>query len=297
LSDLIAEYLGITPQRGDEWTITCPHPDHSDRRPSASIYVGEPMVRQRGGAKYLRLPGMWICYSCHASGRISNEGIENYEPTADRNLDVALANLENVEQRVYPESWLDLWEYPGGVHPYWLARFGEATCRRHRLGYDFERNSGTYPLRDPAGRLLGVVRRSFEAAARNKYRYPTGIDVRQLLYGYAEAVAMGAEVVVVGEGALDAVAVDEAGAVGLAIYGSHLSPEQVHLLNRLYPTTIIWAFDNDEAGRRATAHALDPTTGVVCTDQRVLELGAFNDVAQIPLEMRRRALVDWVKPA
>lgn len=283
VGEAIADFLGITPQRGDEWTIQCPSPEHTDRRPSASIYVGEPQERMRGTKKIFRLPGMWICYSCGRSGRVLDGRIESYEPSADRNLEVALEQLEPAEQRLYPESWLSLFNYPGGVHPKWLERFTEATCARHRLGYDHERNAGTYPFRTTDGQVLGVVRRNF-GDDDWKYRYPFGVDKSRLLYGYHWAVREDATLVVLTEGALDAVAVDEAGARGLAIYGSRISEEQVHLINRLYPRTVLLAFDNDEAGRAATERVL--SMDLACSDVLCVPLGHYKDIAEIPLPER-----------
>lgn len=295
IKDLVAEYLGITPQRGEEWTILCPSPEHIDNRPSASIYVGEPMVRMRGGKETIRLPGMWTCYSCHAAGRISNEAIENYTPTTDRNIEVIEDNLDalEAERRVYPEAWLDLWDYPGGTHPYWLSRFSEATCTAHRLGYDFEREAGTYPLRAPDGSLVGVVRRSLDTDATGwKYRYPKGIDLHAegFMYGYASVRSSGASVVALCEGALDAVACDEAEQAALAIYGSKISEAQVRLINRLYPDTVILCFDSDAAGRDATNQVL--RAGLTCYDVRVVDLGGANDIAELSVEQRRKVLMD-----
>lgn len=259
LSEQIAELLGIHPQSGTEWTIECPNPDHHDRRPSASIYVGEPQERLKGGKINWRLPGMWVCYSCGARGRIANDRIVTYEPPATRNLQVAEELLAPHARREYPESWLDLFEYYDGVHPYWLSRFPELVCRRHRLGYDFDTECGTYPLRSTEGRVLGVVRRDLTGTRPWKYHYPPGVDVGELLFGYAEGIRNDVDTVVLGEGALDAIALDEAltqmgrgdRVAAMAIYGSHLREAQAKLLRRLHPARIITAFDNDEAGQDA----------------------------------------------
>ena len=290
MSDLrepIAELLGIRPQPGTEWTIMCPSPEHNDARPSASIYVGEPMERLRGGKTVIRKPGTWFCYSCHRAGRITSDTIESYEPSYDRNLQVALENLEEHEQRVYPESWLGLYESPGGVHPYWLGRFEEDTSRRHRLGYDFETHAGTYPFRDPAGRVLGVVRRFLDPESRMKYRYPAGVEKSELLYGYHWAVERDASSVILGEGALDAVAMDEAitgDMAALAIYGSRVSQAQVKLINRLYPKTIFFAFDDDDAGLDALEHAW--TQDWCTTDLRYVQWSA-KDPGELSVSRRR----------
>jgi hypothetical protein len=297
IRSMVAEYLAIPVQFGDEWTILCPSPEHVDHRPSASIYVGEPMTRQRGGEAVLRLPGMWVCYSCGRSGRISNEAIENYTPSTDRNLEVLYSDLDTleVEHRVLPEAWLDLFEWPGGVHPYWLSRFDEATCRLHRLGYDPEREAGTYPFRSPAGELLGVVHRSFDAEATGwKYRYPRGVDKSANLYGYSAARARDVDTVVLVEGALDAVAVDEALRVAgwsawaaLAIYGSRMSEAQAALLRRLYPYRVVFAFDNDPAGENAFDHAFSGALELPGHDYRKVSYPAgIKDVAELDVPGR-----------
>jgi len=289
LREAVAELLGIRPQPGDEWVIMCPSPDHNDARPSANIYVGEPMERLRGGKTVMRKPGTWFCFSCHRAGRITSEAIENYEPSYDRNVQVALENLEEQEVRVYPESWLGLYEVPGGIHPYWLGRFDEATCRRHRLGYDHEANAGTYPFRTPTGDVLGVVRRYLDPDARIKYRYPKGIDVHTggFLYGYHDAVQRDLSSVILGEGALDAVACDEAvrgEMAAMAIYGSKISPAQVKMINRLYPKTIFLAFDNDQAGWDALELAWHQDW--CTTDIRYVEWSA-KDPGELSVSRRR----------
>lgn len=287
LREAVAELLGIRPMPGNEWTIMCPSPEHSDHRPSASIYVGEPMERLRGGKTVIRQPGTWFCYSCHRAGRVTSDAIESYEPSYDRNLQVALENLEEHEQRVHPESWLGLYEAPV-VHPYWLGRFDESTCRYHRLGYDFEQDAGTYPFRDPAGRVLGVVRRFLDPDSRMKYRYPTGVEKSELLYGYHWAVKYDSPYVILGEGALDAVAMDEAiptnEMAAMAIYGSRISQQQVKLINRLYPRTIFFAFDNDDAGHDALEHAWEQDW--CTTDLRYVEWSA-KDPGELSVARRR----------
>lgn len=295
IRDLVAEYLGIAAQRGDEWLIHCPDPDHNDSKPSATIYVGEPMERLRGGSVVRRTPGLWHCFSCGAAGKISNDAIENYTPTTDRNIEVfdqVWAELADTHVQL-PEAWLDLYAYPGGVHPYWLSRMSESTAVAWRMGYDPERNAGTYPLRSPDGRLLGVVHRSFDTEATGwKYRYPPGVEKNELLFGHHEVdqawIDATSRVLAVCEGALDAIACWEAGVAAVAILGSRISPAQVRLLNRLCPTTVLVCFDNDEAGRGAEAGLL--RAGIECLDVRRVELGTAKDIAELGIAERTQAL-------
>lgn len=295
IRSLVAEYLGIPVQGGDEWMIMCPAPEHTDHRPSASIYVGEPVKRMRGGKIETRMPGVWTCYSCHRAGRISNDAIENYTPSTDRNLEVLTADLEALESagpRCYPESWLDLFDFP---HPYWRERFSEETIERHRLGYDFAQDALTYPFRDPAGRVLGVVYRTLDQDATGwKYKYPRGIDKSTLLYGYSQARQEDVETVVLVEGALDAIAVDEAGYTALAIYGSRMSEPQALLLRRLYPEKLIFCFDNDAAGEAALQHCF--WSGELMMPgfdfRKVSFPSGTKDIAELDLASRKQVLAD-----
>lgn len=212
--------------RGVERSFLCP--EHGDSRPSASVNI---------------VKGKWYCYTCHAHGDLTGEArlVEpDYETTKlwlDRKLD---------EGRVYPESWLNRWD-AGPVHPYWLERVGEAAARQFRLGADPDADAVTYPLRDPTGEVLGVVRRSLTGEGP-KYRYPAGVDVGRLLFNYTPDHR---NAVVLCEGALDAIALWNSGVDAFAIYGSRLSVEQVMLISKIDPEYVVTCYDQDQAGRDA----------------------------------------------
>lgn len=209
--------------RGIERSFLCP--EHGDSRPSASVNI---------------IKGKWYCYTCHAHGDLTGEA-RLAEPDYHSMrlwLDQRLA-----QNRVYPEAWLDRWD-AGPVHPYWIGRVGELTARRFRLGHDSETDTLTYPLRDPSGGVLGVVRRSLGGEGP-KYRYPVGIDVGRLLFNYSPVHR---DAVVLVEGALDAIALWRSGVYALGIYGSRLSVEQVRLIDRIDPLYVYTCYDSDAAG-------------------------------------------------
>ena len=212
--------------RGVERSFLCP--EHGDSRPSASINI---------------LKGKWYCYTCHAHGDLTGEArlIEpDYETTKlwlDRKLAVG---------QIYPETWLNRWD-AGPVHPYWLNRVGEAAAREFRLGSDPGTNAVTYPLRDPSGQVLGVVRRTLGGVGP-KYLYPTGVDVGRLLFNYTPDLR---DAVVLVEGALDAIALWNVGIDAFAIYGSRISPDQVKLIDRIDPEFVYTCYDLDDAGWHA----------------------------------------------
>jgi hypothetical protein len=213
--------------RGVERPFLCP--EHGDSRPSASVNIAK---------------GVWYCYTCHAHGSLTGEA-RLIEPDYEQMklwLDRKIA-----EGQIYPESWLNRYD-AGPVHPYWIDRVGETAARAFRLGYDPLADACTYPLRDPAGQVLGIVRRS-QGGEGPKYMYPAGVDIGRLLFHYTPEYR---QAVVLVEGALDAIALWNVGVDAMAIYGSRLSAEQVRLIARIDPTYVVTCYDLDQAGW--TAH-------------------------------------------
>jgi 5S rRNA maturation endonuclease (ribonuclease M5) len=217
----------VTRGKGTERPFLCPV--HGDSRPSASLNI----IKQK-----------WYCYTCGAHGSLDGEEAL-LEPDY---LQMQLWFSQKMEEnRVYPEAWLARWD-AGPIHPYWRDRCGDAAARHFRLGFDADRDAVTYPLRGTAGEVLGVVRRSLGSDDGPKYRYPRGIDVGKLLFNYTTDHR---RVVVLVEGALDAIALWNVGIDAFAIYGSKLSPEQITLIDRIDPDYVFTAFDMDKAGWRA----------------------------------------------
>lgn len=211
---------------GIERPFLCP--EHGDSRPSASVNI---------------VKGKWFCYTCHAHGDLTGEA-RLTEPDYESMklwLDTKLA-----EGTIYPETWLSRWD-AGPIHPYWMARVGEAAARVFRLGYDPDTDACTYPLRDPANRVLGVVRRPLGGEGP-KYRYPRGVDIGRLLFHYTPSHR---QAVVLTEGALDAIALWNVGIDAFAIYGSRLSVDQVRLIDKIDPEHVYTCYDQDKAGWQA----------------------------------------------
>lgn len=245
LKAAVRDVLGVREQPGAEWTATCFSPDHDDKNASASVNVEK---------------GLWVCYSCHRGGRVEDllSGVRIADPSPDDNLSAVDANLTEDTVRVYPEGWLSLFRQRD-VHPYWLSRFKEETCRFWDLGYDYETDTCTYPLRSDSGAVLGVVRRRLDGG-QPKYKYPKGVKTHDLLFGYHEGrLGMPYTHCVLVEGALDVISLWESGITALGIYGSRISPRQVKILRWLNPSSVTLAFDMDRAG-------LDAAEIVMSTD-------------------------------
>lgn len=277
LKEAIRDVLGVREQPGDEWQCFCFSPDHDNRNtPSASINVRK---------------GLWVCYSCGRGGSVARllTGVPISDPSISEYLSDVERDLRSIEaadagsRARYPEAWLRLFTYY--EHPAWHERGVSAAAIEHfLLGYDYETDALTYPLRDIDGALLGVVRRRLDGG-RPKYVYPSGIDVHHLLFRYHEA-EYGQPLVLV-EGALDAVALWDAGIFAMAIFGGHLSEVQAALIRRLSPRMVVFAFDNDEAGT-------DLVTACSDMDLGTLEVASVNwtgvsekDVAELSVQERR----------
>jgi DNA primase len=226
---------------GDEMLVSCPHPDHEDTNPSASINV-----RKR----------LWVCYGCGKGGsldRLLNDRV------ADEAVEDVLKDLADLFRdqgpKVYPEAWLDQFDAVG-VHPYWTRRgLSEPLCRQFRLGYDLESQRATYPLRTPSGAVLGVVGRATKENQYPRYQYPTNAPISETLFAYY-LVRSGVRDVVLVEGAIDALAMWDVGIPAVAQMGSRLSREQTRLLRALGLRTLTIAYDQDAAGRKAMERAV-----------------------------------------
>jgi 5S rRNA maturation endonuclease (ribonuclease M5) len=224
----------------------------------------------------------WYCYTCGAHGGLTGEDAL-LEP--DYNVLRQWFTDKMEEHRVYPEAWLSRWD-AGPVHPYWLKRVGEPAARHFRLGYDAGRDAVTYPLRGTDGSILGVVRRALEPGDGPKYRYPKGVDVARLLFNYSH---LRRDCVVLVEGALDAIALWNVGVEAFAIYGSRLSDHQVNLIDRIDPTYVFTAFDNDDAGYRAHC-AVEQAMSHRAVGRITWPASWGKDVDELSLERRRKIL-------
>lgn len=258
----------VTYGRGTERTFLCP--EHGDSRPSASLN----MIKKK-----------WYCFTCGAHGSLYGDALL-MEPDYAVLRDHLCAQME-AAARVYPESWLSRYD-AGPVHPYWLDRFDEPTARRFRLGYDAESDAVTYPFRDIGGQVRGVVRRPLARSDGPKYLYPRGLDVSRHLFNYD---GRGTRVVVLVEGAMDAVALSMVGVTAWAIYGARLAAAQVALIDRVDPLHVVTAFDNDDAG--VAAHLLAKRSFPHRSVSALTWPRSWGkDVDEIGLERRKRVVSD-----
>lgn len=252
----------LTRGKGNERKFRC-HV-HGDTTASASVNV---------------VKGLWVCYACGAHGKVDDVAIQY----SDKNLIEDIAYLLAERKGTYSESWLD--QFDAVVHPYWLSRFSEEACRHFRLGYDHDRKQPCYPLRDASGTVLGLVYRNLDPIGP-KYRYPTGVKIRELLFNYTPEQR---DAVILVEGAMDAVACWEAGFSAFAIFGSSLSQSQIKLIERVCPRLVLLAFDADRAGEVAALTAANDLGERGIASKRV-SWEDYKDLAEMPLNIRRDTL-------
>lgn len=286
LREAVRDQLGVREVPGtDEWPAFCFSPEHDNKNtPSASVNVSK---------------GLWVCYSCGRGGSIEAllDGTPIADPSTSELLDCVEANLQlaeaagHTDTKHYSESWLRIFQSRSGCHPYWQQRgFSQSTVEHFSLGYEYETDCVTYPLRDVDGSVMGIVKRRLDDG-RPKYKYPKGVDVHSLLFRYHEA-PYGAPIVLV-EGALDSIALYEVGVFALGIYGSRLSESQEHLIIRLNPSVVIAAYDNDDAGREALRQLVEDTDiGLISRVKRVnwASYVGVKDVADL-IPTQRQSLV------
>ena len=244
----VTKHLKVSSRFGEEALVFCPIHKNSST-PAMSVNLSK---------------GLYICYSCGAKGHLSDLSLRLGAPLTAvfdaEALGQGLARLRAGESpteatQKLPEEWLDRfgWKKP---HRYWTEerKIAPDVCRKWKLGYDSHSNSGTIPIRDMNGNVLGVIRRRLGKLKEGepRYLYPRGFKISWHLYGAHFLKDEKLDQVVITEGSLDCIAMDQAGFHSVALLGARLHPHQLTILSGLDVDTIVLSLDNDRAGRHAT---------------------------------------------
>jgi hypothetical protein len=258
----------LTSGRGTERPFNCP--SHDDRNASASVNV---------------LKGVWYCYSCMAHGVL-----DDHVPTVEEAL-AALAGTQ--PPRVYPEAWLDVFD-ADHASPYWVGRFGIEVASVNRCGTHPVSGHPTYPLRDAAGHLVGVVTRHADDPGQ-KYHYPFNTATSRTLYG----VLRPCHVLVLVEGASDVMALQCSGIpehwTVTGTFGAGVHYPQIKMIESLAPKVIVAAFDDDEAGMKAIDRAVETLADVApVLSHRWRKMGV-KDAGAGPASRRIKVLLDTLE--
>jgi hypothetical protein len=129
-----------------------------------------------------------------------------------------------------------------------------AAAKHHQLLWDSAKKNWIILIRDPySNKLLGWQEKGF--AQRFFRNYPPGMEKSKSLFGLSQY--QGGRMIVV-ESPLDVVRLTSLGIPGgVATYGVTISTEQLKLIREA--DEVVFALDNDDAGRANSAKLLDLT--------------------------------------
>lgn len=253
--------------------VTCPyHSDGVERKPSAGIRKEDGLLHCFACGEVHSLPevishcfekddggmyGMqWLLRNFSATAREENRNVKfdisRNKKTSDNNRLVIRSN------NYISDEELEKYRY---VHPYMYERgLTDEVIEWFDIGFDFDTNCITFPVRDIKGNVLFIARRSVHSKFFN---YPRGVE--KSLYGRYELAKYGEEVTVFGselrrvpkykevivcESMLDALSFWTVGKYAVALNG--LGNElQFQQLRNLPCRQIILATDMDERGMAA----------------------------------------------
>lgn len=301
-ADFVEKHLTVSSRSGNEWACLCPF--HDEKGASFSINIEK---------------GLFICYACDERGNFAKlaahlgvGGYGGFGPGADdpglaaatarkRIPEVEEALEATADQKLFPIDWIEWWQQDakngwaerGITDPKVLADF--------QLGYAIEDDALIIPLHDHHGRPIGVVRR-FRNPPPDvaKYKYPKGVKISHVLYGFAQAASVERlDQLVVVEGSIDALKAWSFGTPAVAILGARASQRQVELIESLAPTSLVLMLDADRAGRVAEKHLVEDLrdSGIVlrrpsqwpagCKDVGEMSSHQFTNALQSAIRVRR----------
>ena len=113
-------------------------------------------------------------------------------------------------------------------------------------------------LHDPGGRPIGYAGRRLDPAQARQYgkwKFPSGLPKREILYGFHRIASCLHQGLVVVECPWGVMRLHQIGIPAVALLGIHLSRSQVHLLLR--SSRIVLMLDGDQAGRSASGQIAD----------------------------------------
>ena len=227
--------------------VACPF--HDDHRPSMSINLES---------------GAWYCYTEGRGGTF----VELFE-VVRRDADWGEGKPKPYEAQERP--MLRSWAERGFTTPM-LVKWG--------IEWDAEVNAMRIPVLDDEGNVQANIWRAPQGI-EPPYTYPAGWQKSRCLFGLWRLLVGWPQMVLV-EGPLDAIWVQEATIPCVAILGSSLSEQQVALLVARQVRKVVLCFDNDEAGQRVTEEARGVLRRVGMWVHRVPLPQQYNDIQEVP---------------
>lgn len=252
---VIRSMFQVTSVSGDEFLCMC--------RWHADTSQGHLYVNGRKGA--------YLCMSCGAKGWLDNmhEALPQ-TGTDDVRERIARYRAAKVPSVFKTEAYLRQFDIP---HPYWTEERGLPAdiVKRFGLGYTpmyevtdregkhlrYEERM-TLPLRDSAGRVLGVTYRRLDDG-KPKYLHPKGFPIGRHLYG--AWLLDGQKKVALVEGQVDAIRCWSERVPAVATMGARLTRDQVKVLQQANVRHAVLMLDNDNAGVKGTLQVVETLQG------------------------------------
>lgn len=210
--------------------------------------------------------GAHICFSCQFKGGLYSlvsyiQGIEyedakSWVDSSDRNLSAALAKATRPKEIFQEQTHITESMLSAFTDPPELALRSRGLSAKAAAYYEvlWDNNNSNWitVIRDPyTNKLMGWQEKG--SVSRYFKNYPTGVQKSTALFGYQQY--NGGDMVVV-ESPLDVVRLASVGVLGgVSTYGAVISMAQLNIIRGA--TRIIFALDNDEAGRSASLSMLD----------------------------------------
>lgn len=255
----VLDELGVEVVERGEIELACRCPFHDDRHQSFSISAAS---------------GAWICYAGCGEGNLAHLVAQVHEAdyqTAWRWLEeqgtavgreetvlrlLGMTGGEPAAQEVEPVLFYEA----GTTYSYLLNRgFTIEMLKRWGVGKDTARRAVVLPFH-PEGRLLGLIYRHIDPEVEPKYdNQPRGLKTSRYLFGWEHLPPAPRQIIVV-EGPLDAMWLDQHGYPAVSLLGARVSKRQADLLVRR-TRMIVLGLDRDEEGGRGTVRAIKMLSG------------------------------------
>lgn len=236
---------------GTEMRTTCPF--HDDNNPSMSVNLEN---------------GSWYCFA-ESKGGSYVQLIEQLR--RDTNYEGNLRPTTDAPVAVRPmlQSWADR----GFTSPM-LVKWG--------IVWDPEMKAMRLPILNDEGDTISNIWRAPEGI-EPKYRYDKNFQISAILFGLWR-LANPSRLLVLVEGPLDAIWLQEAGVPGVSILGGNLSDVQLSLLEKRRVHYVCLCFDNDDAGRQATIRAIGKLRSAGLWVYRVIIPDKYKDIQEVPFD-------------
>jgi len=258
LVDLVSQYTELK-KKGNIYSGTCPHPDHTDSTPSLIVWEGE-----RG----------WACMGCHSGKKDETnygsdciafvrwieklsfqkavEFLANmYEiPLPDDKLERLYVNHLNLAEEYHNNLVLDT---DSVAYNYLIKERGLSNddINDWYLGYNDKTNRIVFPLPDSSGRIIGFTNRAI-GPELPKYINSTSSDIftkGKYFYGLH---AVKSKRIKIAEGPMDVIMATKYGVTDIvATLGTAMTDQHIaYLKSNNY--SVVLCYDGDKPGLRAT---------------------------------------------